>query len=466
MEQINYKFLNYLSYEVFKRDLENNVIREDSLVFIQDVLRIWARGKEYVCSGLTGSITPTEDGVGSVITLQDAFGNSWTTTVTNKSTIDLLIQAVEGMHTTVQSLSSNVNELSTTIDNIQESVNDLSTLPDIVTEHGEEIDDINRSLLLKADLQTLADGYYTKGSVDNLIKTARVTIDSNLSNTSINPVENRAILEALNNKLEQSDLSDYITINNVQQYVSNKQNQLEAGYGISIDGNTISVTLDTDVFTLVDELPTENISENKLYILEETRGGTTTYNGYKYKDGQWIPVGEKMPQINLSPYLKSADAASTYQLKGDYLVPKDLQDFYTTISAKFQTSGNYAPIEWVNAKLEWVQRIIADQYVLKKDVYRPHQEEGWSEAEIIPSGDTNPVTPGGNSGDTSGSSVRNNMVTLSARAYQLLVDANAVDPNTYYFTYEGDDIQSWTFGGTFPITFGSESTGTFPITLT
>lgn len=187
------RFLNYKEYDNFQRDLNDGKISEDSIVFIQDVLRIWARGKEYVCSGLTGSIAPTEDGVGSVITLQDALGNSRTATVTNKSTVDLLTQTVEGIHTTVQSLSSNVNELSTTIDDIQESVNDLSTF---------------------------------------------------------------------------------------------------------------------------------------------------------------------------------------------------------------------------------------------------------------------------------GSSVRNNMVTLSTRAYQLLVDANAVDPDTYYFTYEGDDIQSWTFGDTFPITFGSESAGTFPITLT
>jgi hypothetical protein len=119
------------------------------------------------------------------------------------------------MHTTVQNLSSTVNGLSTTVDDIQESVNDLSTLPGIVTEHGEEIDNINENLLLKADLQALTEGYYTKGSVDSLIKTARVTIDSNLNGTSINPVENRVIVEALNNKLEQSDLSDYITINNV-----------------------------------------------------------------------------------------------------------------------------------------------------------------------------------------------------------------------------------------------------------
>lgn len=63
------------------------------------------------------------------------------------------------------------------------------------------------------------------------------------------------------------------------------------------------------------------------------------------------------------------------------------------------------------------------------------------------------------------------MVTLSVSAYQYLVDNNLVDRNTYYFTYEGEDIpegDTWHFGDPFPIiltdnwAFG----GTFPITLT
>lgn len=63
------------------------------------------------------------------------------------------------------------------------------------------------------------------------------------------------------------------------------------------------------------------------------------------------------------------------------------------------------------------------------------------------------------------------MVTLSASAYQYLVDNDLVDRNTYYFTYEGENIpegDTWHFGDPFPIiltdnwAFG----GTFPITLT
>lgn len=62
------------------------------------------------------------------------------------------------------------------------------------------------------------------------------------------------------------------------------------------------------------------------------------------------------------------------------------------------------------------------------------------------------------------------MVTLSASAYQYLVENNLVDRNTYYFTYEGEDKPSgdtWHFGDAFPIVLTDNWAfgGTFPITL-
>ena len=62
------------------------------------------------------------------------------------------------------------------------------------------------------------------------------------------------------------------------------------------------------------------------------------------------------------------------------------------------------------------------------------------------------------------------MVTLSASAYQYLVENNLVDRNTYYFTYEGEDEPSgdtWHFGDALPIVLTDNWAfgGTFPITL-
>lgn len=61
------------------------------------------------------------------------------------------------------------------------------------------------------------------------------------------------------------------------------------------------------------------------------------------------------------------------------------------------------------------------------------------------------------------------MVTLSASAYQYLVDNDLVDRNIYYFTYEEEEPsgETWHFGDHFPIIFKGtwEFGGTFPITL-
>ena len=73
MEKINYRFLNYKYYNKFISDLNDKKIREDSIVFIQDNLRIWARGKEYVCNGpYTSNISDIDglvvkDGTGNVL---------------------------------------------------------------------------------------------------------------------------------------------------------------------------------------------------------------------------------------------------------------------------------------------------------------------------------------------------------------------------------------------------------------
>ena len=64
------------------------------------------------------------------------------------------------------------------------------------------------------------------------------------------------------------------------------------------------------------------------------------------------------------------------------------------------------------------------------------------------------------------------MVTLSKGRYNRLVENDEINPNTYYFTYEGEEGEegnTWHFGEPFPIvltnskwTFGEA----FPIILT
>lgn len=76
--------------------------------------------------------------------------------------------------------------------------------------------------------------YYTKEQVDALIPSGSpVSVDSELSLISTNPVQNKVITEALNGKLDASaytptDLSNYATKSELIQYINNLQQQINS----------------------------------------------------------------------------------------------------------------------------------------------------------------------------------------------------------------------------------------------
>ena len=339
-----------------------------------------------------------------------------------------------------------------------------------------------------------------------------VLVDSVLSVDSSNPVQNRIITLALQEKVNRSELVDYATVSQLsakadasalsnyvqQEYVDSiadtKQDKLTPGRGIEITDNVISTNLDTDVFVIVSRLPEQNISENKIYLVEtyDDNTGEYSYAEYRYADGDWRLVGNREATIDLSDYYTKSQAdgryqpagrylttdvaalsyqpagdyatnesmvslrgmiANTYQPKGDYALTTTLNVFRDIVEATYQKKGEYVLASEVADKLIALQRVIDQKYVLKKDVYKPGQDTGWSTAEITPipvnSYSGSAGTGGGSSsgGSGGGSSV---MVTLTTTQYQSLVDAGQVQDDVYYFTYE--ESEDWTFGDPFPIT--------------
>lgn len=388
MELNNYKFINYKKYQNFAADLADNKISNDSIVFIQDKLRIWARGKEYVCNGPKGA------------------------------------ELTQGM-------LSFTNSTDDVIFQIGMRGNQLVIVDDSNNEYTYET-------VSPSDLTEF------KTVVNQTLDKNKITVDTSLSESSTNAVENRAITLGLKGKVSSSDLNTALL---------GKQNKLTAGDGIRIDENGyIEVTVDTDIYVIVDELPTENIISNKIYLVEEeNENHETSLYGYKYVDGEWVSLGEKGPSIDLSEYQK----------KGDYALRKDVADLYNYIDThNHEFEEDYASVDYVTRKLEWLQGVIAQLYVPKIDVYTPNEDYAWDDPEIVP--DNPQPTPEPGSG---GSNSR--LVTLTTSAYQLLVDTGNVKENVYYFTYEPTGNESWHFGDNFPIiltgqwTFGEA----FPITL-
>ena len=308
-----------------------------------------------------------------------------------------------------------------------------------------------------------------------------ITVDSSLNYASTNPVENRVITLALDGKVDNDTLSSYAT----KQYVTNtlkdadlegyaktgdldaKQDTLTPGTGISIVDNVINCTLDTNVFVVVDQLPSMPDS-NKIYLLSVEDNGTYTYVEYRWDGSEWHNVGQRNPDINLSGYLTRADAINTYQVKGNYALAGDLdnyiteedyaagnqnllgtvntrlQNYLSAIDAAYQKKGDYTTTSYVTAALTALQQIIDSKYVLKQDVYNPNNTTGWSTSA--------PTTITVEEGEGGGSASSGGYVHLFMEQDQY-DNLLSYDNNTIYFIYEESESPSgsWEFGDSFPI---------------
>ena len=91
---------------------------------------------------------------------------------------------------------------------------------------------------------------------------------------------------------------------------------------------------------VVTDLPTENISESTIYLKAHEHGTGDSYDEYIYTAGKWEKIGNT--DIDLSGYLKSADAVTTYLTKTDasatYATKQDVTDVTTNLTDNYVTN--------------------------------------------------------------------------------------------------------------------------------
>ena len=262
MEKINYRFLNYKRYNKFLEDLNNNKVREDAIVFIQDNLRIWARGKEYICNG----VSDTELNRG-ILTFKDGQNNvKFTISITDNS---ISVQDTDGNTRTINVVSS--SEMQSFRSSLQ-----------------------NRLAAIESNSSNLLDKINSKQD--------RLTFDTEIKEESSNAVENRAIAEEFKNYVKESQLLSAL---------NNKQDNLILGDGLAFRNNQLEITLDREVFVIVDELP-QNPSTNKIYMVLQPDGEEMKYFSYKFNGEEWIVLGDQTPKIDLSEYAKIIDSDNKY----------------------------------------------------------------------------------------------------------------------------------------------------------
>ena len=196
----------------------------------------------------------------------------------------------------------------------------------------------------------------------------------------------------------------YATKDYVDASIYSKQDKLQPGTGISIDGTTISSTLDTNVYEFITELgSTYGMNTNKIYILERKVDDQYVYKQYKIKDGQWVLISNVAPTVNLDGYLKQNEANLLYQPKGSYVTEDILSSYAQSTDIRDLRTDllSYAKADYVQNSLQYhktymqnyleaYKTYIDETFVKKEQVYTVG--EGGSAAE-----DTE-WTPGGNQG--------------------------------------------------------------------
>lgn len=146
--------------------------------------------------------------------------------------------------------------------------------------------------------------------------------------------------------LTNTNLSDYIT-NEQLLPVSDKVDTVSAkvddistkiikkGSLGTINGKSIengnNITIDLTLFKVVEQLPTKDIDENKIYLLPNPAGkDDNTYIEYMYIKGKWEVVGEYKSEMSLDNYYTKEEADGKFLTKteagnlSDYVKSGDL----------------------------------------------------------------------------------------------------------------------------------------------
>ena len=159
-------------------------------------------------------------------------------------------------------------------------------------------------------------------------------------------------------------------VDNILSSVANKQDTLTAGNGINIsEDNVISVSLNFSLYEIVSSLPTDNIDNNKIYLVASPTSGTqNTYTEYLHTSEGWEVLGQFKSDIDLSTYVTKTELAAV-KSKADTKASNisTIQGNISTINGNISTiNGN---ITSINNKLTPITDVEGYEVILfKKEV--------------------------------------------------------------------------------------------------
>jgi hypothetical protein len=222
----------------------------------------------------TGTLTTTDEKAPSSKLVKNYVDGQVTTL---NSTISTAKSDLEGKITTASNNAVQKSSIKTTRQNspTDDTVYSTKEIESIVTG-------------VEADIST---------AVSSAQSTLQTNIDKKLDKTAVKTSKSTSTSETY--------AATYI---NTQ--LDSKQNKLTAGANISIEGDTISCTIDTTLYKVVTSLPTQPASgdESKIFLVASSETGTSNnYKEYIWKGDAWEQLGEFKSEVDLTPYFKTAN---------------------------------------------------------------------------------------------------------------------------------------------------------------
>lgn len=230
---------------------------------------------------------------------------------------------------------------------IKKSITDNKSAADTAIKNLQD-GKFDKSQLIKSDapLPSTDDSVYTSKKTDALIKEAKSSASTELgtAKTELEAKIDTKLDKAKIKSKKSTTAGDVYDAPYVNTELDKKQDKLTAGTNIKIEGSTISCTIDTTLYKVVETLPAKPASGdmNKIHLVKAS--GTATKNVYKeyiWKGDAWEQLGEYQSTVDLTPYFKKENIQKKTEVlssTADDKVPSSAL-LYKELAAKAEFAG-------------------------------------------------------------------------------------------------------------------------------
>lgn len=206
---------------------------------------------------------------------------------------------------------------------IEKSITDNKSAADTAIKNLQD-GKFDKSQLIKSDapLSSTDDSVYTSKKTDALIEKAKGSASTDLgtAKTELEAKIDTKLDKAKIKSNKSTTAGDVYDAPYVNTELDKKQDKLTAGTNIKIEGSTISCTIDTTLYKVVETLPAMPASGdmNKIHLVPSDETATkNVYKEYIWKGDAWEQLGEYQSTVDLTPYFKKSDITQTVTTAAD-----------------------------------------------------------------------------------------------------------------------------------------------------